>query len=287
MTTAPVFDAPLPPGVSRLGEQDNPIRFAPEPAATGRMMVGDEEDLATLRVAYESGQLPLKDYITMKAMMRMSRRPQSAAQASQVAICSGLDFMSGELDGAFMVQGSGLKQMRELEAIGAGIAHHSESLYQQFEAECMRDMGVEPGMPWSLREWRRRQPFGKFTTLARCAEQDAIVYQLLAQGKVKHSRAQLAQNLRSKSQCAMDGGRWDHAWFLTGQVDPIGKRNFAAPESQIAAIAGYVSAFQKLRSNLGTNIAHNHEVESEPLPSQSDEAPAYVQRAKQKGKKAG
>ena len=179
-----------------------------------------------------------------------------------------------------------LKQMRELEAIRAGIAHHSESLYQQFEAECMRDMGVEPGMPWSLREWRRRQPFGKFTTLARCAEQDVIVYQLLAQGKVKHARAQLAQNLRSKSQCAMDGGRWDHAWFLTGQVDPIGKKIFAAPESQIAAIAGYVSAVQKLRSNLGTNIAHNHEVELEPLPAQGDDAPAYVPRAKQKGKKA-
>ena len=133
----------------------------------------------------------------MKAMLRMSRRPQYAAQAGQVAIGSGLDFMSGELDGASMVQGSGLKQMRELEAIRAGIAHHSESLYQQFEAECMRDMGVEPGMPWSLREWRRRQPFGKFTTLAGCAEQDVVVYQLLAQGKVKHARAQLAQNLRS------------------------------------------------------------------------------------------
>ena len=117
------------------------------------MMMGDEEDFVKLRVAYESGQLPLKDYITMKAMLRLSRRPQSAAQAGQVAIGSGLGFMSGELDGASMVQGSGLKQMRELEAIRAGIAHHSESLYQQFEAECMRDMGVEPGMPWSLREW--------------------------------------------------------------------------------------------------------------------------------------
>jgi hypothetical protein len=74
----------------------------------------------------------------------------------------------------------------------------------------------------------------------------------------------------------MDGGRWDHACFLTGQVDPIGKRNSAAPESQIAAIAGYVSAVRKLKSNLGTNIAHNHEVELEPLPSQGDEAPAYV-----------
>ena len=139
------------------------------------------------------------------------------------SVFAGLSSGQGD-DGTSMVQGSGLKQMRELEAIRAGIAHHNESLYQQFEAECMRDMGVELGMPWSLREWRRRQPLGKFTTLARCAEQDVIACQLLAQGKVKHARAQLAQNLRSKSQCAMDGGRWDHAWFLTGQVDPIGKR---------------------------------------------------------------
>ena len=181
--------------------------------------------------------------------------------------------MSGELDAASMVQGSGLKQMRELEAIRAGIASHSESLYPGFEAECMREMGVEPGMPWSLREWRRRQPFGKFTALSRCAEQDVIVYQLLAQGKVKHARAQLAQNLRSKCQCSLDGGRWDHAWFLTDHVDPMGRRNSAAPESQIAAIAGYVSAVQKLRSNLDANIAHNHDVELEPLPAQGgDEA---------------
>ena len=144
--------------------------------------------------------------------------------------------------------------MRELKAIRAGVTHHSEALYLNFEAECMKEMGVDAGMPWSLREWRRRQPFGKFTTLSRCAEQDVIIYQLMAQGKTKQARAQLAQNLRSKIQCASDGGRWDHAWFLTGQPDPIGRRTFAAPESQIAAIAGYVSAVQKLRRNLGSNI---------------------------------
>ena len=89
----------------------------------------------------------------------------------------------------------------------------------------------------------------------------------------------------SMVQGSMDEGRWDHAWFLTGQVDPIGKRNFAAPVSQIAAITGYVAAIQKLRSNLGANVAHNHEVELEPLPAQGDEAPAHAPREEQKGKK--
>lgn len=119
--------------------------------------------------------------------------------------------MTGKLDAASMIQGSGLKQMRELEAIRSGIVNHSEALYLSFESECMREMGVHPGMPWSLREWRRRQPFGRFTTLSRCAEQDVIVRQLLAQGNAKP-----AQNLRRKCQRSLDGGRLDHAWFLTG-----------------------------------------------------------------------
>ena len=46
----------------------------------------------------------------------------------------------------------------------------------------MKEMGVDAEMPRSLREWRRRQPFGKFTPLSRCAEQDVIIYQLMAQG---------------------------------------------------------------------------------------------------------
>ena len=161
--------------------------------------------------------------------------------------------------------------MRELEAIRARITHHNEALYLNFEAECMKELGADTGMSWSLREWRRRQPFGKFTTLSRCAEQDVIIYQLMAQGKMMQAKAQLAQNLRSKIQCTLDGGRWDHAWFLTGQPDPIGRRTFAAPEFQIAAIAGYVSAVQKLRGNLVSNIAHSAEVELELIPQATGE----------------
>ena len=88
---------------------------------------------------------------------------------------------------------------------------------------------------------------------------------------MKQARAQLAQNLRSKIQYALDGGRWGHAWFLTGQPDPIGRRTFAAPEPQIATIAGYVSAVQKLRGNLGSNIARSAELELEPLPQATGE----------------
>ena len=99
----------LPPGVSAHGMANlgMPMGAPQEQAKTG-----DDEDLAMLKGTCEAGQLPLKDYVTMKAMLRMSRRPRSQGQPMGGGVGSGLDFSNGELDPASMIHGGGLRQMR-------------------------------------------------------------------------------------------------------------------------------------------------------------------------------
>jgi hypothetical protein len=151
-----------------------------------------------------------------------------------------------------------------LDAISRAIRPHSQQVWESLEADARTELGVEPGMVWSLMEWKRRQPMGRLTTLNRCITQDILAYQWSAQGNHAACRAQLAQNIRSKMQTVYDQGLWTHGWHLCGAVDPCARKAFAAPITQISAVADYVAAMTKLRGHLGAQGARSS---SEPVES--------------------
>ena len=236
-----------------------------------------------LKQALADGQLSFKDFAMLRIMMRLGGQGSSSRTTTLDAFGNVVPLPAGEIDPATLAENSGLRQVKDLEAIGRAIQSWPQRLFAQFEEECRRELGVEGGMPWSLREWRRRQPWGRYTTLARAAEQDVLVYCYLAANQPDRARAQLAQNLRSKVQCSLDGGRWDYAYLLCGQIDPIGRKPFAAPASQMSAIAGYAAAMQKLKTNLG-GASHflPDECQQEPSePQQNQRQP----RARGRGSK--
>ena len=57
----------------------------------------------------------------------------------------------------------------------------------------------------------------------------------------------------------MDGGVWTQAWLLTGLCDPCTKPRFAAPHSQLSAVAAYSKAVGELRKSLQGNNAPERE----------------------------
>lgn len=79
---------------------------------------------------------------------------------------------------------------------------------------------------------------------------DSAAYELARAGDAQGAAAQLAQNMKSKLQCVLDGGDWRSAWLLTGIEDPISKREFAGSKSEMAVIANYVNSLHKLRKKV-------------------------------------
>ena len=100
-----VVHAALPPGVVAHGAANlgMPIEATQEQAMTGH-----DEDLAMMNSAFDAGQLPLKEYVTMKAMLRMPRRSRPSVPQAAGGVGAGLDFSNGDLDPDSMIHGWGV-----------------------------------------------------------------------------------------------------------------------------------------------------------------------------------
>ena len=62
----------------------------------------------------------------------------------------------------------------------------------------------------------------------------------------QRAKAQLVQSFRAKYQASLDGGRWTQAWLLTGVEGPCARREWAAPQWQVSAVANYIYATGEL-----------------------------------------
>ena len=197
-----------------------------------------------------TGELKLSDVLMLQAVEALSATKAARPKHLNEGSDSGGDESKLELMGH-----RGLRQIQNLGRIKKTIEESPDELIEEFELQCRELLGVLPSQPWTLRDWRRRLPFGKHLALARCTEMDVAVYMLLAQGRRKVAMAQLIQNMRAKLQTALDGGLWTQSWLYTGLPDPFRRPEFAAPESQVCAVAGYVKSMGDLRKQ--RNAASN------------------------------
>ena len=84
--------------------------------------------------------------------------------------------------------------------------------------------------------------------MQRCAHMDATALHLLHRGEHQRAAAHIVQGLKAKLQCCLNSGDWQQAWLLTGLADPVATRPFAGGESEMSAVARYVSAMHDLRT---------------------------------------
>ena len=145
---------------------------------------------------------------------------------------------------------SGMKAVVTLNKLHRKVKHHPKQIIRRFEKELLEEMGVVPGQAWSIRDWLKRQPWGKFKGIYRTAVQDAAVYELLRSGETDQATAQLVQNMKSKLQSVLSGGDWATAWLMTGLPDPLSRKEWAGNKEEMAVISGYMNSLNRLKKKM-------------------------------------
>lgn len=152
---------------------------------------------------------------------------------------------------------AGMRAVATLHKLHENIRRRPRRVVEQFENEVIRELGIVEGQGWTLRDWIRRQPWGKFKGLQRTAYQDVAVYEMLRNGESQAATAQVVQNLKSKVQCILAGGDWTTAWLLTGLEDPLSKKEFAGSKQEMAVVSGYLKALADLKKRVKESTGHD------------------------------
>lgn len=147
-------------------------------------------------------------------------------------------------------EAGGLKAVDALNHMHRRITRHPKRLIREFEKTIVEELGVVPGQAWSVKEWVRKQNFGKFKGLYRATMMDVAVYEFLRGGDEAAAAAQLTQNIKAKIQCCLAGGDWSTAWLLTGLQDPLLRREWAGTREEMSIVSGYVRALSKVRKHV-------------------------------------
>ncbi|CAE7489091.1 unnamed protein product [Symbiodinium natans] len=144
----------------------------------------------------------------------------------------------------------GMRAVSSLHQLQRRIQRCPRQIYQEYEREITEELGVVPGQAWTLKDYLRRQPWGRFKGIFRCAVMDAQAYEYLRAGNSEAAMAQLVQNMKAKVQAVLQQGDWTTAWLLTGIPDPLAKREFGGTKEELAVISGYMDALSKLRKRM-------------------------------------
>jgi len=147
-------------------------------------------------------------------------------------------------------QEKGMRAVASLHRLHKKIQKHPRQVYRSFEKEIVEELGVVEGQAWTMRQWIQRQSWGKFRGIQRCCIQDGVVYELLRNHRYEEATAQLAQNMKSKVQSAIQLGDWSSAWLLTGIPDPMGKKEWGGTKEEMAVVSEYINSLAKLRKRV-------------------------------------
>ena len=150
---------------------------------------------------------------------------------------------------------AGMKAVVSLRKLNNRIKRRPLRIVQEFERDLLRELGVVEGQAWSVKDWLKKQQWGKFKGLFRACIQDAAAYEYIRSGCPEAAAAQLCQNMKSKLQCVLAGGDWSSAWLLCALEDPLNRKEWAGSKEEMAIIAGYTNSLHKLRKKVRESTA--------------------------------
>ena len=243
----------LPPGGSGQSRQRD----------RGRSSRGEDPMQKMLELAMSAGvaegksssdMLPL---LMMGMFMKESQKNRSkkgrASRRSRGGSSSESSSSSAESDN------KGMKAVHSLHRMQKRVKqHHPRKICREFEAEVIRELGVVEGQTWTLQDWVKKQSWGKYKGIYRCALMDVAAYELIRSGQVESGAAQLVQNLKAKLESVLQMGDWQSAWLLTGLSDPMQKKEFGGSKQEMSIIAQYVNSLGKLRKHVKEAKQHGH-----------------------------
>ena len=193
-----------------------------------------------------SDMVPL---MMMSMMLNQQQGKKSKSKGKSKSLDPGTSSSEDSEEGE-LSRDSGMKAVVTLNKLHRKVKHHPKQIIKQFEKELLEEMGVVPGQAWSIRDWLKRQSWGKFKGIYRTAVQDAAVYELLRSGETDQATAQLVQNMKSKLQSVLSGGDWATAWLMTGLPDPLSRKEWAGNKEEMAVISGYLNSLNRLKKKM-------------------------------------
>ncbi|CAE7354505.1 unnamed protein product, partial [Symbiodinium microadriaticum] len=189
--------------------------------------------------------------LAMMAMLGEDKKRSRRSRAEKNEASSLLGGSSSdESDDDRKLSSRGLRAVSTLHRLHDRIQKNPRKIYLTYEKEIREELGIVPGQSWTLKDYMRKQPWGKFKGIYRCAMMDVAAYEQLRAGNHEIAAAQLVQNMKAKLQSVLQGGDWASAWLLTGLVDPMQKRDFAGTREEMSVISGYVEALASLKKKV-------------------------------------
>jgi len=233
----------LPPGGRETGRKQGDVR----------QREGSPDLRKALLKGLASGQ-PAADL--MPAMMmallldkdRKGSRKKSREDPDELGILGGSDSDDSGIEGE--AKSKGMRAVVTLNKLHKQIKTKPHRICNLFEKEVIEDLGIVQGQAWTLKDFVRKQHWGKFKGIYRCAMMDVAVYEYLRNNQPEIAAAQVVQNLKAKMQSVLQGGDWSAAWLLTGLPDPLARREFAGSKEEMAVVSGYVEALSKLQKRV-------------------------------------
>eukprot|EP00439_Symbiodinium_sp_Y106_P042119 s3981_g5.t1 len=215
----------------------------------------DDFDIKKLLVAgLSSGQSPseMMPMVLLGLLMdrdskKKKKKDRASSSQDDLGLLGGSGSDSSDAEGE---KGRGMKAVATLNRLHRQVQDRPHRICELFEKEAREELGVVPGQSWTLRDYIKRQQWGKFKGIYRCAVMDVAAYEYLRAGQHESAAAQLVQNLKAKMQSVLQGGDWASAWLLTGLQDPLARREFAGTREEMAIVSGYVDALHKLQKRV-------------------------------------
>ncbi|CAE7356915.1 unnamed protein product [Symbiodinium natans] len=164
-----------------------------------------------------------------QVMLQSLAKGGDPGQTMQLLMISG-DLLGGTSSGSSDDEEGdgkrGMKAVVTLRKLREEIHRRPRRVWENFEKEMREELGVIPGQAWTVRDYLKRQNWGRFKGLYRCAE------------------------VKQKMQAVLHQGDWSTAWLLTGLSDPLQKKEWAGSKEEMAVISGYQEAVLKLRKKV-------------------------------------
>ena len=242
----------LPPGGSGQSRQRDRGRSSREEDPMQKMM----EQAMSAGIAEGKSSSDLLPLLMMGMFMKDAQKNRSrksrTSRRNRGGSSSESSSSSAESDN------KGMKAVHSLHRMQKRVKHHPRKICREFEAEVIRELGIVEGQPWTLQDWVKKQSWGKYKGIYRCALMDVAAYELIRSGQVESGAAQLVQNLKAKLESVLQMGDWQSAWLLTGLSDPMQKKEFGGSKQEMSIIAQYVNSLGKLRKHVKEAKQHGH-----------------------------
>ena len=205
-----------------------------------------------------------KDVLTLAVLAQLldskkKRKGQRASSSRDAPGGSSSD--SSDSDDGDMTS-RGMKAVSTLNRLHKRIERKPKRIIEDFEADIIRELGIVPGQAWTVRDFVKKQSWGRFKGLYRAAMMDAAAYEWLRSNKPDVAAAQIIQNLKAKLQAVLQNGEWETAWLLTGLADPLHRKEWSGTREEMSVISGYVEALAKLKKRVKeTSAVGDHDEE--------------------------